>query len=44
VSLYHRIEDMFELPLLIKSYYTNYKFYLRKTRCLPGWEFELIVI
>ncbi|MCL2035879.1 MAG: FkbM family methyltransferase [Oscillospiraceae bacterium] len=44
VSLYHRVEDMYELPLLIHSYNQRYKFYLRKTRCLPGWEFRLIVI
>jgi FkbM family methyltransferase len=43
VSLYHRIEDMFELPLLLHSYFGRYKFYLRKTRCFPGWEFNLIV-
>ncbi|MCL2071050.1 MAG: FkbM family methyltransferase [Oscillospiraceae bacterium] len=43
VSLYHRSEDMFELPLLINSFYSRYKFHLRKTHCLPGWEFQLIV-
>ena len=43
VSLYHRTEDMFELPLLINSLNPKYKLYLRKTRCLPGWEFQLIV-
>ncbi|MCL1789215.1 MAG: FkbM family methyltransferase [Oscillospiraceae bacterium] len=44
VSMYHRTEDMFELPLLISSFYARYKFYLRKTRCIPGWEFQLIVL
>jgi FkbM family methyltransferase len=44
VSLYHRSEDMFELPLLIHSFNPRYKLYLRKTRCLPGWEFNLIII
>jgi FkbM family methyltransferase len=43
VSLYHRCEDMFELPLLLHSYYAGYKFALRKTHCVPGWEFQLIV-
>jgi TfoX/Sxy family transcriptional regulator of competence genes len=43
VSLYHRPEDMFRLPLLIHSYVQGYKFALRKTRCLPGWEFQLAV-
>ncbi|MCL1903559.1 MAG: FkbM family methyltransferase [Oscillospiraceae bacterium] len=44
VSLYHRAEDMFELPLLINSYNPRYKMYLRKTRCIPGWEFQLIAL
>jgi FkbM family methyltransferase len=43
VSLYHRSEDMFELPLLLHSWCPGYKFALRKTHCLPGWEFQLIV-
>jgi len=43
VSLYHRAEDMFELPLMIQSLNPRYKFYLRKTRCIPGWEFQLII-
>jgi len=44
VSLYHRTEDMHSLPILIHSMNQRYKFYLRKTRCLPGWEFNLIVV
>jgi FkbM family methyltransferase len=43
VSLYHRPQDMFELPLLLHSYCAGYKFALRKTRCIPGWEFQLVV-
>ena len=42
VSLYHKSADMFELPLLIHKLNSEYKYYLRKTHCLPGWEFELI--
>lgn len=44
VSLYHRTEDMFKLPLLISAICPRYKFYLRKTRAVPGWEFQLIAI
>ncbi|MCL1831879.1 MAG: FkbM family methyltransferase [Oscillospiraceae bacterium] len=43
VSLYHRSDDMFELPLLLHSWHSGYKFALRKTHCLPGWEFQLVV-
>ena len=41
VSLYHRAEDMYALPLLLHSFCPQYRFYLRKTWCLPGWEFQL---
>jgi FkbM family methyltransferase len=44
VSLYHRTEDMFFLPLLVQSFSSRYKLYLRKTRCIPGWEFQLICV
>ncbi|MCL2754088.1 MAG: FkbM family methyltransferase [Oscillospiraceae bacterium] len=43
LSLYHRSADLFKLPLLVHEMYSGYKFALRKTRCLPGWEFQLIV-
>lgn len=29
ISLYHNIEDYIEIPLLIKNWYPDYKFYLR---------------
>ncbi|MCL2634247.1 MAG: FkbM family methyltransferase [Oscillospiraceae bacterium] len=44
ISLYHRPEDMYELPILLNSINPKYKMYLRKTRCLPGWEFNLFAI
>ncbi len=43
VSLYHKSRDLFELPLLIKERYPNRKMFLRRTRCLPAWEINLIV-
>ena len=29
ISVYHKIEHLWEIPLLIKSLKSNYKFYLR---------------
>jgi hypothetical protein len=29
ICVYHRLSDIWEIPLLIKSFYEGYKFYLR---------------
>ncbi len=41
ISLYHRNEDIFELPLLIKKLNTKYKLYLRHQLYIPAWETNL---
>ncbi|MDE5584069.1 MAG: FkbM family methyltransferase [Ruminococcus sp.] len=41
VSLYHRNEDIFELPLLIMSLNPNYKLYIRHQLYIPAWETNL---
>lgn len=41
VSLYHRNEDIFELPLLIKSLNPSYKLYIRHQLYIPAWETNL---
>ena len=38
VSLYHRNEDIFELPLLIKKLNPAYKLYIRHQLYIPAWE------
>ncbi len=44
VSLYHRNEDLFALPLLIHSLFPNYRhFYLRRFRGIPAWDLNLYV-
>lgn len=43
-SLYHRNEDMFELPLLIKSINPELKFYIRHQLYIPAWETNLYAI
>ena len=44
LSLYHRSEDLFDLPLLLNEHCTDYSFYLRRTECLPAWELTLIAV
>ncbi len=44
VSLYHRSEDLFALPLLLRELCPNYRFYLRRDECLPAWELNLLAV
>jgi len=34
ICVYHRLSDIWEIPLLIKSFYEGYKFYLRSYRIM----------
>ena len=43
-SLYHRNEDMFDLPLLIKSINPELKFYVRHQLYIPAWETNLYAV
>ena len=42
VSVYHRSEDIFALPLQIHSIAPDYKLYLRRYPYVPAWDIELI--
>ncbi len=44
LSLYHRPEDLFLLPLWVHSVDPTYRFYLRRPRCLPAWEMTLYAV
>jgi len=45
VSLYHRSRDIFELVNLINERWGNrYNLYIRRLRCTPAWEINLICI
>ena len=44
VALYHRDEDLFELPLLIKSQNPDYKLFMRHFPYIPAWEVNLFCI
>lgn len=44
VSLYHRSEDLFVLPTLLREISPDYKLYLRKFRYIPAWDLNLYAI
>ncbi len=41
VALYHRSEDMFDLPLLVAKLNKKYKFYMRHHPYIPDWDTNL---
>lgn len=41
ISLYHRTEDLFALPLMIHEILPQYEFRLRRVPCLPAWDLVL---
>ena len=44
ISLYHRSRDIFELINSVTELYPKYALYLRRLRCLPAWEIDLICV
>ena len=48
VSLYHRTDDIWKLPLYIKNFSNEYdrvlKYYLRRPRCVPCWDLTLFAV
>jgi FkbM family methyltransferase len=44
VSLYHRTEDLLEIPLLLKKTNSRYKMYLRRHDYVPAWDVNLYCI
>ncbi len=44
VSLYHKSGDIFYLVNYLKEKYPDYKFYLRRTKCIPSWEIDLVMV
>ncbi|MBE6672077.1 MAG: FkbM family methyltransferase [Ruminococcaceae bacterium] len=41
ISLYHRSEDLYDLPLLLHSICPDYKLSLRRDKGLPAWDIVL---
>lgn len=44
ISLYHRNEDLFALPLMIHEMNPDYKFYIRHELYIPAWETNLYAV
>lgn len=44
ISVYHRSEDIFELPLMIKKLCPEHKLYLRRVPCIPAWDISLVAV
>lgn len=44
ISLYHRNEDIFELPLLVRKINPRYKLYIRHLPYIPAWETGLYAV
>ncbi|MBQ3940043.1 MAG: FkbM family methyltransferase [Oscillospiraceae bacterium] len=44
ISLYHRNEDIFELPLLVRKINPRYKLYIRHLPYIPAWETNLYAV
>ena len=44
VSLYHRSEDIFALPELVKELNSDYSLYLRRFPYIPAWDLNLYAI
>ena len=44
VSLYHRSEDLFALPLLLQEIAPDYRLYLRRKPGIPAWDLNLYAV
>jgi FkbM family methyltransferase len=44
VAMYHRNEDIFELPLLVKKLNPDYQLYVRHKLYIPAWETNLYAV
>ena len=44
ISLYHRSEDVFALPLMIHERFPDYRFYIRRREYIPAWDMVLIAV
>lgn len=44
ISIYHRSEDLYMLPLLVNELNKDYKLYLRKLPYIPAWDLNLYAL
>ncbi|MBR2342829.1 MAG: FkbM family methyltransferase [Clostridia bacterium] len=44
VSIYHRSGDIYSITNMLREKYPFYDLYIRRLRCIPAWELNLILI
>lgn len=44
ISMYHRSEDLFDLPMLVNSICPEYKLFLRRFEYVPAWDLNLYAV
>ncbi|MBR3639068.1 MAG: FkbM family methyltransferase, partial [Clostridia bacterium] len=44
ISLYHRTDDLIEIPRMIKSISDSYALFLRRPFCVPMWDLNLFAV
>ena len=44
ISVYHRSEDIYALPLMMRALKPDYKMYLRRYPYIPAWDLNLVCI
>ncbi len=44
ISLYHRSDDLFRLPLLVNNLFPEYSLYLRRFEYVPAWDINLYAL
>ncbi len=44
LSVYHRSRDIFEFVNTVADEYPFYKIYLRRLKCVPAWELNLLLV
>ncbi len=44
IAVYHRSADIFSIINYMREKTDGYSFYLRRTRCTPAWELDLLMI
>lgn len=44
VSLYHRTDDLFEIPDMVSAMLPGHRLYLRRVPCLPMWDLNLFAV
>lgn len=44
VSMYHKSEDLYELPILVKKLNPNYSLFLRRLPYIPAWDLNMYAV